>query len=252
MSKFKKIQSLLISLPVLLLPTSVISCTTENKRNDPTEDTNVIETPSKETPDMYIDLNNIIYVTINEENVNKYFELDESNAKTQKPLILKVKDEFKKITALKWELNWIPKVNEEIYIFDKIERLFLSNITEIGNDSFINKTNLISVNLPNVTTIGDSAFQDTTKLDFIDLPNVTSIGKEAFEFENNTEGVINGIFVDGTNAYGDIILPNVTKVVDSAFQNNTNINSIALPNVDEIGDAAFAGVTSLESITLPT
>ena len=48
----------------------------------------------------------------------------------------------------------------------------------------------------------------------------------------------------------DLILPDVTELVDSEFDNTLALNSITLPKVTTVGDGAFYATKYLKKITL--
>ena len=109
----------------------------------------------------------------------------------------------------------------------------LSNITQIGRNSF-NSTNLINIQIPNsVTSIEEGAFYICTSLTSIEIPNsVTSIGNSVFE---------------GCSRLTSIEIPDsVTSIGGNAFQYCSGLISIQIPNsVTSIGSSAFRYCSSL-------
>lgn len=116
---------------------------------------------------------------------------------------------------------------------------FNGDITNVGEEAFMNKS-IQSITLPNsINKIQDYAFQDCTALVSITLPNsITSLPLCAFE------GCIN---------LRNITIPNsVTKIYESAFEGCRNLTNIILPDdLTFIGMSAFNGCSSITSITIP-
>lgn len=90
-------------------------------------------------------------------------------------------------------------------------------VTSIGNDTFWNHDNLISVTLPNsVTSIGYGGFRGCDKLSNINIPN------------------------------------SVTYIDENAFSSCASLKRVTIPNgVAMIRNGTFNYCTSLESITIP-
>ena len=158
--------------------------------------------------------------------------------------------------------------------------------TEIEDEAFKGREDLISINIPKgVTRIGESAFEDCINLASITIPDsVTEIDDNAINgctsLENITfpdslkcisSGLLyccknlknitipNSITSIGEAAFGEctslasIKIPNsVTRIEKAAFAECTSLGSIEIPNgVTTIGDCIFHSCTSLKSITLP-
>jgi hypothetical protein len=113
-------------------------------------------------------------------------------------------------------------------------------VTVIGNNSFRESKNLISITIPNgVKYIEDSAFYGCTELVNVTLPeSLTLIGDWSFTHCGSLTG---------------IVLPdNVTSIGEYAFHNCRGITDIAIPdNVEYIGKAAFNSCIGLTGITIP-
>ena len=138
-----------------------------------------------------------------------------------------------------------------------------SSVTSIGDLAFMFCYNLDRITIPNgVTSIGEGAFDSCSELDYISIPSsVTSFGENAFRatpwFNNkkneNTLVIINNIIIDGSNAEGDVVIPNnVVSIGVSAFEYNNKIKSVTIPDgVISIEDNAFEDCSQLENVTIP-
>ena len=114
------------------------------------------------------------------------------------------------------------------------------NVTSIGNGTFFDCYNLISVVIgKNVTNIGNEAFYDCRLLTTIMIPgSVTSIGNGAFQFCRSLKSVT--------------IPDKVTGIGDRVFYECDGLTSITIPSsVTSIGKWAFAGCDVLTSVTIP-
>ena len=116
-------------------------------------------------------------------------------------------------------------------------------VKKIGNEAFLNYTNLESVSIPNSVTYIDGfvygAFQGCTKLKSIKLPNsITGLGSWVFE---------------GCTSLTDVTLPNNLEGCGiNVFANCTSLKSIVVPkSLKDIGHGMFSGCSSLVSIQLP-
>ena len=102
--------------------------------------------------------------------------------------------------------------NQDLMYSNFVRKIELgNNIITIGNNTFNNCNNLLSITLPNsITTIGSYAFRDCYNLSSITLPNsVTTIGDYAFYC---------------CNKFLSITLPNsITTIGDYAFSNCFNV-----------------------------
>lgn len=100
----------------------------------------------------------------------------------------------------------------EKVVYDEIEY----TVNSIGNNSFEECKNLVSVEIPNsVVSIGNSAFRSCSSLISIEIPNsVISIGNKAFSFCDHL---------------ANIIIPNsVTSIGYAAFEYCRSLKSITL------------------------
>ena len=114
------------------------------------------------------------------------------------------------------------------------------SVTNIGEYTFYNCSNLTSITIPNsVTSIGDNAFSGCSGLTSVTIPNsVTSIGDSAFE---------------GCSGLTSVTIPNsVTSIGDRTFYGCSGLTSVTIPNsVTSIGYSAFCDCRGLTSVTIP-
>ncbi len=147
------------------------------------------------------------------------------------------------------------------------------NVTSIGNEAFMNSTDLTFVTIPSsVTSIGNNAFQSCSGLASVTIPNsVISIGNAAFNIcpslgsisvENgntkyDSRENCNAIIETASNTLiagcKNTVIPNsVTAIGDQAFLDCPGLTSVTIPNsVTSIGTQAFYQCTGLTSVTIP-
>ena len=135
-------------------------------------------------------------------------------------------------------------------------------VTSIGDSSFYNYNDLISVTIPDsVTSIGDSAFIYCTGLTSVTMADsVTSIGNFAFGhcWSLTNISMSNSLTSIGEYAFCEcwsltnIIIPNsVTSIGDAAFVTCSSLTYIKLSNsLISIGDFAFTH-GAFTNITIP-
>ena len=147
-----------------------------------------------------------------------------------------------------------------------------SGVTSIGEDAFMECTNLTSVTIPDsVTSIGESAFWGCTNLTSVTIPDsVTSIGEDVFigciemtsinvESANQHFTSIDGVLYNKDDSTliecplglsGAFSIPSgVTSIGEDAFMECTNLTSVTIPDsVTSIGESAFWGCTNLTTI----
>ena len=114
------------------------------------------------------------------------------------------------------------------------EYIIPATVTDIGEEAFINCSNLIEIEIPNsVERIGSYAFYRCTSLINIEIPDsVTSIGDYAFSFCNSLTNVE---IPDG-----------VTTIGRNAFSGCSSLITIEVPNsVASIGESAFYNCKNL-------
>ena len=112
-------------------------------------------------------------------------------------------------------------------------------VTTIGDDAFIECSNLASVTIPDsVTSIGYMSFYSCDNLTSVTIPNsVTSIGERAF--------------FDCSKLASAVIPDSVTIISDYAFYDCTNLTSVTIgDSVTIIGDYAFYSCSNLTNVTI--
>ena len=157
-------------------------------------------------------------------------------------LILAQVSDFKDVQSIKitGKLN-----SDDIYV---IKNLLLqaaiidiegTNITEITNEMFRNRSTLQRIKLPSgLTSIGEYAFYGCTALTDVTLPEgLTSMGYGAFQNTRLTS----------------ITFPSTLKAIaNAAFYNCRSLASITFNQQEEIGDQAFQACYALTEVTLST
>jgi hypothetical protein len=111
-----------------------------------------------------------------------------------------------------------------------------NTLTSIGEEAFLNCSNLIGITIPNsVTSIGGYAFQNCTGLTNVIIPNnVTIIGEGAFwncditsVIIGSSVEIIGGSAFIGCNDLTTLIIPSsVTSIGEKAFQNCSSLTSV--------------------------
>ncbi len=147
-----------------------------------------------------------------------------------------------------------------------INSLIIPNsVTSIGRSSFMDCTELTSVNIPNsVTSLGDWAFAYSGISDLVLSENLTSIGVAAFGrnqlpeekrfiYNRNPDSSIDYTSINsfaGAKKNNVIIPEGVTTIGESAFD-WTDLESVIIPNsVTSIGAGAFEN-NQLSSVSIP-
>ncbi len=111
-------------------------------------------------------------------------------------------------------------------------------LTIIAQNLFLSNTTITGVKFPStLIKIEPNAFNSCTSLTGdLNLPNVTEISNSAF---------------NGTKITGKLDFPYLTTLGNNAFQNVKTITEVNLPNVTTIPDNAFNGCSGLTRVTLP-
>jgi len=164
------------------------------------------------------------------------------------------------------DINFVAPWYEQT---DRITRVIIEKgVTSIGEWTFYNCSNLISIEIPaSVTSIGCGAFKDCSSLASIEVPtSVMSVGDSAFKgCENLKYNEKDGVkYLGNKNApyhvamYADtyiksVVLPKTTKVIaEYAFYDCSSLTSIEIPTgVMSIDAGAFYDCSSLTSIEIP-
>lgn len=114
--------------------------------------------------------------------------------------------------------------------------LYSPVIKTIGNNAFLNCTNLTNINLPVVIYIEGYAFQNCINLTTVNLPSVTHIRWYAFANCSNLTSVN---------------LPSVTSIRSSVFQFCTGLTTVILgSNLTFIDSSAFQYCSKLATINV--
>lgn len=129
--------------------------------------------------------------------------------------------------------------NGAFYQCANLQHLIIpSSVTSIKGNAFRECASLVSVgSLANIVELQYGAFDGTALGGQVDLPQVTQIGESAFR---NSK-------IEGVN------MPIATSIVTSAFYGCTSLSSVNMPMVVTIGNNAFYNCTSLafDHLNLP-
>lgn len=170
---------------------------------------------------------------------------------------------FYKCTSLK-EVRFpksIKTLGSNIFTMSGVRSAVVEGrIREQGTDIFSQCTRLKKLEFEEgIREIGDKFAYSCSSLKYINLPSTLEyIGKDAFEGsiwrrEWEEAGSWRNIFLDGTKAIGEVIIPEgITAIAGGAFYGNKEVTSVKLPNsLKRIGAKAFCGCISLKHILLP-
>jgi hypothetical protein len=119
--------------------------------------------------------------------------------------------------------------------FTNLKSVSGDGITDVGNNTFLNRAALTSVDFPAATNIGYNAFQNCGALTTVKLPAATDIGSLAFA---------------GCFSLTTVSLPEVEFITSNAFFSCGSLTTVNLPEVEIIGACAFLGCSNLTSLTL--
>ena len=115
------------------------------------------------------------------------------------------------------------------------------SVEMIGCDAFEGCADVTSVHIPSsVKIIELEAFLGCTKLETIEIPeSVDEFYYDAFkdtpwlahQRAENPLVIVNGTLIDAQTAKGNIVIPDtVHQIAESAFSNNTDLNTIEIPD----------------------
>jgi len=158
----------------------------------------------------------------------------------------------------------VTTIGDDAFIeCSNLESVTISDsVTSIGYMAFYSCDNLASVTIPDsVITISSYAFFDCFKLASAIIPDsVTTIDDLAFAYCSNLENVTigNSVTTIGDKAFHNCsnltsvtIGDSVTTIGESAFRGCSNLTSVTIPDsVASIGDWAFVGCSNLTSVTI--
>ncbi len=116
-----------------------------------------------------------------------------------------------------------------------------SALTTIGEQAFMECTQLTSINLPSkLTTIGDAAFTACRELESVTMPSTMNyIGSGAF---NNCIAL----------SSADLSATQIDALTNQVFQNCSSLQSVSLPStLLMISKYVFSGCNNLSSLILP-
>lgn len=133
-----------------------------------------------------------------------------------------------------------------------------SNISTLYPFTFLDCSNLLSVNLENCKEIDSRAFENCINLQNINIPLCETLQYSAFKncisLQNIEMPLINSIesqaFYNCCNLTS-INLPQCTYIPGQAFEQCSNLINININNCMEIGSCAFKGCTRLSTINIP-
>lgn len=137
------------------------------------------------------------------------------------------------------------------------------SVTELKKGAFNNCENLDSANIPSgVTELTHYVFGGCGRLSKLVIPeNIADISGLAFAYsdwvdehaDENGLVIVNGVLIDGSNAKGDVTIPETVKRIAAyPFSCNDELKSITIPaSVTEISIMAFWDCDTLERVVLP-
>ena len=145
------------------------------------------------------------------------------------------------------------------------------SVTNIGSCAFVGCTTLKNLTIPNtVTSIGYYAFNSCPSLTLgvyngsyaekyakeNSVPYIVYNDAADFKYTTASDGNVTITGYDGSDV--DVNIPpeinggTVVSIGESAFQENTSINSVIIPDsITSIGNGAFYNCASLASVTIP-
>ena len=146
-------------------------------------------------------------------------------------------------------------------------------VTSIGSTLFSGMNDLESVSIPStMTSIGQFAFKSCSSLTSLTIPaNLTSIDEGAFigctvleiivDDDNSVFAMVDGALIEekknlmtylSKGAASEYNIPfGVEHIAESAFENNTSLESVTIPSsVTSIGGRAFLGASALRTVSI--
>lgn len=131
------------------------------------------------------------------------------------------------------------------YSCEKLEEVYLGNLTVLSNDFFRGCISLKKVSVPFLKNIGFCTFAGCRSLEVINFSEVDSIGHDAFE---------------GCTSLKEVTLPKLKKVLGwtendytmSTFNYCPSLQTLVIPSVVEIESGAFEGCKSLKTVEMPS
>ena len=135
-----------------------------------------------------------------------------------------------------------------------------AEITEIGDNTFRLRDNIINIDLGGVEIISNYAFRESTiqsvrgenviallEQPFINCKNLTDVYFPNLKTTNNT----NGQFI-GCLELVSVSLPNLIYCGQTLFGGCNKLKNVHLPSLVSTGNAVFQNCTELEEISLPS
>ena len=159
------------------------------------------------------------------------------------------------------DLGGVEKIGSGCFYYpssdfqNKLTTVDLSKVKSIGNNSFVNFTNLTSVELsPELESLGTGCFQGCPKveLEFPEDSKYAVIDNIVYECIGTgaDKQPVNLLMLQPNFKYADITLPaTVTSIASRAFEGNTNLRTIDLGNVQTVGSYAFMECKNLTTVT---
>lgn len=129
-----------------------------------------------------------------------------------------------------------------------------ANGVGVTGSSFMNCSNLQTIECDSLKVIGQRAFQNCDSLKFFDFSNIQSIGHEAFSSASGFYSIVSDKLTQvDTGAFKNTKIvvfdaPNVTSLGSYAFQNCTSLKTAKIPGVTTIQEYAFYGDSELTKI----
>lgn len=135
-----------------------------------------------------------------------------------------------------------------------------AGITEIGDNAFRLRDNVINIDLGDAQVISNNAFRESS-IQSVRGEDVTLLKESCFRdcanlvdvyLPNANSTLSFGSFFNGCRALTTISLPSLAACGASAFSNCSSLKNVHLPNLITIGNALFQNCSELEEISLPS